>query len=225
MGRITICATLISLGLLHAQPGFAQHQDCGKPPEYESKSEDQQKTIADLQAKAQLLAKLVGSADLGGQFNTERKTIFRNSPAAEAARRDAYLMYMVCVLVMDDRSLPTVEELKALSEFKNPIETTPSFGVQIDQLSILVDEAEAIQQTFLDRNDPTLIANQYADWSQRVQQYLNAFGRSYVVQFRNAPSPAHMPMNHSVVGGGVWQKVEGQKAALLSIMTELRRAR
>jgi hypothetical protein len=197
--KIVIYAPLLAFGLMYRHPALAQNLKCGMPPEYESKSEDQQKTIADLQGQAQALAKLAG-AGLSGQFTTERKTIFKNSPTADAARKDAYLMYMVCVLVMEDRTLPIVEKFKALLEFNKPIEAPPSFGVQIDQLSILVDEAEAIQQTFLEKNDPTLISNQYADWSQRVQQYLDAFGRSYAVQFRNAPSPLNMPMNHNIVG-------------------------
>jgi hypothetical protein len=54
-------------------------------------------------------------------------------------------------------------------------------------------------------------------------EYLGAFGRSYVVQLQYAPTPLGQPINHSIEGNSYWQKLEGQKIALVNIMVELRR--
>lgn len=102
-------------------PAIADHAICGKAPEFESKSEETKKTVGDLQGKAEGLAKLVGSAELGGKISAERQTIYKNNQAAEAARNDAYLAYMFCVIIMDDNKLDGPARLKALQEFRKPL--------------------------------------------------------------------------------------------------------
>jgi hypothetical protein len=143
---------LVFTCLTLAAPAIAQTRtDCGKVPQFESKSEEQEKVIRELNAKAQFLSKLVASLGGGGAFDTERKTIYKNSPNSEAARRDAYLMYMVCMIIMDDPKLTGADKLRALTEFLNPPEGTSSFKTQIDQLSVLADEANAIQNIYWQR--------------------------------------------------------------------------
>jgi hypothetical protein len=102
-------------------PAIADHAVCGKTPEFESKSEETKKTVGDLQGKAEGLAKLVGSAELGGKISAERQTIYKNNQAAEAARNDAYLAYVFCVIIMDDNKLDSPARLKALQEFRKPL--------------------------------------------------------------------------------------------------------
>jgi hypothetical protein len=100
---------------------LAQHQVCGSAPEWDVKSENQEKIKGDLQGKAQALSKYIGSADLTGQIQTERQTIYRTTDQSEARRQDAYLAFMFCVLIMDDKTLSTPEKIKAINEFKRPI--------------------------------------------------------------------------------------------------------
>jgi hypothetical protein len=107
--------------LLQTETATAQHSICGKPPEWEIKSQNTEKLKGDLQGKAQLLTKYLGSAELSGQIQTERQTIYQNSEQPEARRQDAYLAYMFCVLIMDDRTLSTNDKIKAINEFKQPV--------------------------------------------------------------------------------------------------------
>ncbi|HZL40249.1 MAG TPA: hypothetical protein VFC45_08215 [Pseudolabrys sp.] len=94
----------------------------------------------------------------------------------------------------------------------------------IKQLVELVNKGEQIQQTFLEKNDLALIKQQTTDWYTETNNLLNEkLDASYSVAFRNSPNAVVMPLNHSMEGGSYWQVVEGKKAALISIVTELRR--
>ena len=97
------------------------HPVCGVPPEFQSKSEDSERIAGDLKGKAEALSRLVGTAELGGQVTVERRNIYKSSDTGEAARKDAYLQFIFCVIIMDDRRLPTSEKLKALDEFRKPL--------------------------------------------------------------------------------------------------------
>jgi hypothetical protein len=104
----------------------AQHAICGRPPEWDIKSQDTESLKGDLQGKAQLLTKFLGSANLSGQIQTERETLYKNSDEPEARRQDAYLAYMFCVLIMDDKTQSTNEKIKAINEFKQPVRKSQS---------------------------------------------------------------------------------------------------
>lgn len=119
MGNRSVITAMVWLSLLN--PAIADHAVCGKAPEFESKSEETKKTVGDLQGKAEGLAKLIGSAELGGKISAERQTIYKNNQAAEAARNDAYLAYVFCVIIMDDNKLDSPARLKALQEFRKPL--------------------------------------------------------------------------------------------------------
>ena len=84
---------LTPLGLMEAK---AQHAMCGNPPEWDIKSREADTLKGDLQGKAQVLTKLLGSANLSGQIQSERETIYKNSDQSEARRQDAYLAYVFC---------------------------------------------------------------------------------------------------------------------------------
>jgi hypothetical protein len=121
--RITVLIIFMLFGIAEAS---AQHPICGRAPEWDIKSQDTESLKGDLQGKAQLLTKLLGSANLSGQIQTERETLYKNSDEPEARRQDAYLAYMFCVLIMDDRTLSINEKIKAINEFKQPVRKSES---------------------------------------------------------------------------------------------------
>ena len=94
---------------------------CGNPPELPTKAEDTEKIKGALDGKAQFLSRFVGEAGLSGKINNERKTIYQSADKISAAQQDAYLAYMFCTVIMDDRSLSTKDKIKAIQEFKRPI--------------------------------------------------------------------------------------------------------
>jgi hypothetical protein len=112
---------LIGFLLLGVDQAGAQHAICGKAPDWDIKSQDTDKLKGDLQGKAQLLTKYLGGAELSGQIQTERATIYKNTDESEARRQDAYLAYMFCVLIMDDKTLSTADKIKSINEFKRPL--------------------------------------------------------------------------------------------------------
>src|SRR4051794_28457088 len=57
----------------------AQSVDCGKPPELPLKQQETEKLKGDLEGKAQLLSRLVGTGNLKGAIETERNTIWQST--------------------------------------------------------------------------------------------------------------------------------------------------
>jgi len=113
---------------------------------------------------------------------------------------------------------------------RNVVETklqrTKADSTAIDAIATLIDEAEAIQLTFITTDNAELIRDQYADWFARTNKLLiEKLGASYGTTFRSAPGVMNIPMNHSVAGGGIWQAIEGKKIALNGIISDLRRSK
>jgi hypothetical protein len=79
-----------------------------------------------LEGQAKFLSGFLGKAELGGQIESARKSIYQDSEGFFAAQKEAYLAYIFCILITQDRSLPTSEKLKALEEFKRPLERSRS---------------------------------------------------------------------------------------------------
>jgi hypothetical protein len=126
---------------------------------FESKSEESRKTIGDLDAKAQGLAKIMGSAELGGKIQNERQTIYKNSSAAEAARYDAYLAYMFCTFIMQDNKLDGQAKLKALQEFRKPVS---DLNLRTPVLAALAENVNAAAQRARDEAEVARrIASEY----------------------------------------------------------------
>jgi hypothetical protein len=100
---------------------LAQHPICGSvPAELTQKKEDSEALKGNLEGKAKLLSGFVGRAELGGMIEQQRRSIYQDADATAAALRDRYLAYMFCVLIMDDKTMPTAEKLKAIKEFDKP---------------------------------------------------------------------------------------------------------
>jgi hypothetical protein len=102
----------------------AQQEVCGKPPELPITQESNESLKGQLQGQAKALLGFVGRADLGGEIQATRKQVFQNSPQFFAAQRDAYLAYVFCVLILQDKSIPTSEKIRAIQEFKKPLPTS-----------------------------------------------------------------------------------------------------
>jgi hypothetical protein len=113
---------------------------------------------------------------------------------------------------------------------RNVVETklqrTKADSAAIDAIATLIDEAEAIQLTFITTDNAELIRDQYSDWFARTNKLLNdKLGASYGTTSRSAPGVMNIPMNHSVGGGGIWQAIKGKKIALNGIISDLRRSK
>jgi hypothetical protein len=96
----------------------------------------------------------------------------------------------------------------------------------IKVLSALVDEADAIQQTFLSTDDVPTIKKRYADWLGRTNKTITEkLDSSYATSFRSAPNVAQMPLNHNIEGDGYWAAIEGKKIVLNNIIAEIRQSK
>jgi hypothetical protein len=92
---------------------------CGPVPALPTALQNDESFKGQLQGQADLLSKLVGKAELSGQVEAARKQLYQNSDKFFAAQKDAYLAYLFCVLITQDKSLDISEKLKALQTFKS----------------------------------------------------------------------------------------------------------
>ncbi len=120
-------------------PAFGQAANCGKPPEYESRLEQSDKLKGDLAGKTQFLSRFLGSADLSGKIETERRELYKNSDGAEAARQDAMLAYMFCNVIMNDRSMSAADKINAIQEFRKPLSKPQSSWTGQVELASAID--------------------------------------------------------------------------------------
>jgi hypothetical protein len=94
---------------------------CGEPPPVANES-----LKGAIKGEAQALSRWLGNAGLTGQIQTSREEIFSKYPDAEVSRSNAYFEYVICVILMQDKSLTStqkIEELKKIHrEFSKPFE-------------------------------------------------------------------------------------------------------
>jgi hypothetical protein len=101
--------------------------------------------------------------------------------------------------------------------------TTESIG----EIARLADEGGKIQDRFLVSNDTSALQKELNEWDVTVQQFLTAkVGYSYSIQFKNRTGSAMMgcPEGKRADGCGYWQSIQGKKAMLMSIISELRQS-
>ena len=118
---------IVLLLLISAGLGNVSADDqslCGVPPQIPTTSQSENSIKGDLEGKAQFLSSLVGKADLGGNVEATRKELYQNTDKFFAAQNDAYLAYMFCIIVTKDDSVSTADKLKALQEFRKPINSS-----------------------------------------------------------------------------------------------------
>lgn len=112
--------------LLSALPSYAQDtSSCGPPPSEDVLKDVSSRTKTEIEGKAQAISKLVGSADLGGAIEIQRRSLYQTSDKSEAIRYDRYLAYVTCLLIMKDTSSPLKDKVDAIQKLRQPI-SSPS---------------------------------------------------------------------------------------------------
>jgi hypothetical protein len=131
---VTKWLSLLSAVALYAtasSSSSAQEATCGTAPTLPTSSESAESIKGQLQGQADFLSKMVGKAELAGEIEAARKTIYQSSDNFFAAQKDAYLAYVFCVLITDDKSLSTIDKLKGTSKnrrFLPPRESDSRFS-------------------------------------------------------------------------------------------------
>lgn len=108
------------IGIAASSSAFAQDGPCGAVPSLPTAIESSESIKGQLQGQANLLTKYIGNTQLGGEIQAARKNIYQSSDKFFAAQQDAYLAYLFCLALSQDRNLSTVDKLKAISEFRKP---------------------------------------------------------------------------------------------------------
>lgn len=97
---------------------YSQAGQCGDPPPVQDET-----LKGEIAGKAQFLSRFLGDAALTGKIETARSEIFSKYPYGE--RSNAYFQYQVCILLMQDTSMSTIQKLDELKkiqrEFTKPI--------------------------------------------------------------------------------------------------------
>src|ERR1700730_4918704 len=116
---VSLAATL-TVSVFFAVPSrlHAQEPLCGAPPSLSTSAQTEESIKGQLKGQADILSKLVGKAELEGQVDAARKQIYQSSDRFLAAQKDAYLSYMFCVIIIQDKSLSTTQKLDAINTFK-----------------------------------------------------------------------------------------------------------
>jgi hypothetical protein len=102
-----------------AQGASAQEGLCGPAPALPDVLQKDEAIKGQLQGQADFLSKFVGKAELAGQVEATRKQLYQNSNRYFAAQKDAYLSYLFCLVIQQDKTTPTLDKLKALQTFKD----------------------------------------------------------------------------------------------------------
>jgi hypothetical protein len=112
--------TFIILGSCGGAVAQQANTACGPPPPPDVTKEISDVKKADLQGKAQALSKYLGSGELAGKIDSERKTIYQTTDESEAIREDRYLAYMACIVIMGDKTASFKEKMDAIQTLRKP---------------------------------------------------------------------------------------------------------
>jgi hypothetical protein len=112
----------LAVSFIASAPALSQEANCGAAPALPTSAEDSESLKGSLKGQADLLSKFVGKAELGGEIETAKKKIYQTTNKFFAAQKDAYLAYILCVILMKDTSLSTPAKLDALQKYRD----TPS---------------------------------------------------------------------------------------------------
>ena len=114
--RVSIVGMLWLVSAAHV---YAQDVSlCGPPPALSPILENDESLKGQLKGQADFLTKFVGRAELGGEVEAARKQLYQSSDGFLAAQKDAYLAYVFCVILLQDKNLDTLKKLEALQAFK-----------------------------------------------------------------------------------------------------------
>lgn len=112
-------ASCLLLLMVHTTPARSDDSMCGLVPALPTTASSTQKLKRELAGQADLLSKLIGKAELGGQIETEINNIYQQSEAFFAAQSDAYLAYMFCSLVMQNNTLSIHDKIDAIRQYRD----------------------------------------------------------------------------------------------------------
>jgi hypothetical protein len=229
---IALCRNPFMLGSISlfflASNSIADEVDCGPPPAFTMAQKVDESLKGQLAGQADFLSKLVGKAELAGQVDAARTSIYQTSDQAFAAQKDAYLAYMFCKIVMQDKTLSTKDKLDAINQFRQPTvsirrQQDPERKSKIDRLAYYVIEATEIEDNFIKSDDTSAIKSGYSSWYQKIYNDLIAnYGPSFMSVFIGAHGNAVMPIGHSIEGGGVYAELQAKIEALNKLMDIVR---
>ena len=216
-----LCALTLAATLAAGRVASAAPLNCGAPPQLPTQSQEYEKIKGELEGKADFLSRLIANGNLQGAVEAEHRTIYQSADAIQAAWQSAYLSYLFCSTVMSDNSMSSQEKLNAIVVFRQGMCTVPQN--LLVRLAELVQEGSQIQSDFMNTNDPAVIDQRYREWEPKVEKFLNDnLGVVFLVQFTGVHGGASMPVNHSVIGGGIWAEMQAKIIALNSIIQDLR---
>jgi hypothetical protein len=89
---------------------------CGDPPVVEDIH-----LKGELDSKAQFLSRLLGDAQFKGKVDVAKNDVLSHYPNADALRINQYFMYVVCVTIMNDNTMPTIDKLNELRKARGDI--------------------------------------------------------------------------------------------------------
>jgi hypothetical protein len=154
MRAISSVFTAMVVSLCVSSVGAAQSvsEACGEPIPVENET-----IKGNIEGKVALLARSLGSVGLTGEIEVVRREIFSEYPDASAARKDAYLQYMICHTIMGDENITTRERLDLIFEvrrrFNDPInmlaDQNEFFELQATEAKLSVDGKRLIIETTL----------------------------------------------------------------------------
>jgi hypothetical protein len=118
---LSLLGGLISIPNTSSAVAEEASQICGTAPSLPTTADSSDSLKGQLQGQADLLSKLVGKAELNGEIEAARRTIYQSSDKFFATQKDAYLGYIFCVILMQDKSLSTGEKLNALKQYREAL--------------------------------------------------------------------------------------------------------
>jgi hypothetical protein len=112
MRIVATFAFAISVSMATILPAPAQQaSSCGAPPIVDDGS-----IKGEIDSKASFLTTLVGDVGLKGQVDVAKNDVLQRYPNADQLRLKQYFLYVVCLQIMNDTKLGTLEKIKAFHD-------------------------------------------------------------------------------------------------------------
>jgi hypothetical protein len=112
MRIVATFALAISVSMATILPAPAQQSSsCGAPPIVDGGG-----VKVEIDSKASFLKTFVGDVALKGQVDVAKKDVLQLYPNADQLRLKEYFLYVVCLQIMNDTKLGTLEKIKAFHD-------------------------------------------------------------------------------------------------------------
>jgi len=109
--RVSAIIALVLASMAIAAPALAQTSSCGSAPIVEDGS-----IKGEIDSKASFLKTFVGDVALKGQIDIAKNDVLQRYPNADQLRLKQYFLYVVCLQIMNDTKLETLERIKAFRD-------------------------------------------------------------------------------------------------------------